>query len=1386
MVQGVYAHVQIDTVKGLYGATREACFLVYIVLSRRIQAADARNCMHQQHVGIVPNYAEFSRHARVFQRLDRRIPHALSPVRLQRHVSASRFDDVRHSRAMQTVWVYRVEERGDYVAVQCAVPHGADPCGFAECRIDKDVLGKSLVVTLLGDATTFLSMCADLFVPDILVRMPEQIAKNYRFQHHIEETPADFLVTLGKTAEGSAYLLTCKDDAAVVAEHLSDNSAAYGCVVWAFRNAVDIALYVLGCSFANAKIDFIYQWIEIEWKDRFWGTDTHPPLVATLSEARTWFVRSIDVADARLPVFAICSVDLETTILDIDGTQCRTDLPLSTRKSDVIIIIGYVVGVFDNGVLRDVRKNVVLYDPDQTIQRSDIRWSVDVNVRFATTEHEAVLMYTDDVRECLVVTGWNINSYDCPFLVGSLFGSKDVPRATFQAAKSRFWATCRLQQYYSRFARDETVLFRDRHQLQVDGIAVKNIYIKGVVCDSSLESTARAVLNEGKHDVSFYDMGRTWNRIFAGNIVDRASADADVVVKCVDYCIRDAELAVRIVVPQLCMLLGMQLSLSLEDLTYTMSTVPFLEPNLVFSSVFKSDNNDPQPFSHEKAMYGAESAFTRLAQMPEPPTYKGGYVFQPMSGLQTGTIFECDVNSMYVSLMLLWNLVADLSFAVHEHVGERMMADHAYTAVFNFTPLREFKTIVVSLRADVVARNNVKSNVRTFLLQMISERAVFKTMIVEEKRKGARADKSKLFVLDGLQNDRKLHGNSLYGKQGKAPTKRQTCKDVYSSMFQSRANKHTFNILQNRRVAAAITALGRDAIQSLQDYLATKNDLRVVLGDTDSVSVITERIYKPSDVRTAGHELINDINAHVKEGLSLKLENAYNAIATGTKKSSAPGEDVVAAKKRYVLYSILDDTISLKGDKRVHHRVRTEATRITQDNIRFITAFQLLWTILDNTAERQYHNVDAVTWRPRPDVEHDMLGYLTSIVCTPDEFRNIQTHARPLYALQMLVRSWVDNKTPPRRFRLFDDLKALFHECLADASLVKTTTHVKKLSAYANPPNHAILCYEERGVGANSISYITTVPEKAYALEQTSVMRPRLVRIPDGVHVTDNIPNLKATFGHCTTLLCAVYAISSARPEWVPDNVANFDAFLHRITLEFRDAFVADNTKRIVAACNAHSDRLARFVLNDDERPFGTDLLYVAKKMFLWPKCSSGGLRQNTLEYYFKRELSSVSVTFVPIDVVNVRASGEIVVNFLGSEWDAFEVARLLAAQRPPAHELRRLAQKRAASDNDAHRQANAAKSGALSSNAAFAVGTLECGHSTRDLLNVLLLVILVLQRGRPGCDRSENISTINACNANHILLDTPLGYFFFTEGRLSMHTHASRTCATFLETFFQ
>lgn len=104
-------------------------------------------------------------------------------------------------------------------------------------------------------------------------------------------------------------------------------------------------------------------------------------------------------------MFAICSVDLETTILDIDGTQCRTDLPLSTRKSDVIIIIGYVVGVFDNGVLRDVRKNVVLYDPDQTIQRSDIRWSVDVNVRFATTEHEAVLMYTDDVRECLVVTG---------------------------------------------------------------------------------------------------------------------------------------------------------------------------------------------------------------------------------------------------------------------------------------------------------------------------------------------------------------------------------------------------------------------------------------------------------------------------------------------------------------------------------------------------------------------------------------------------------------------------------------------------------------------------------------------------------------------------------------------------------------------------------------------------------------------------------------------------------------------------------------------------------------------------------------------------------------------------------------------------------------------
>lgn len=1327
------------------------------------------------------------------------------------------------------VWIYRFETRiisnEEVLVIQCLMPDPTSealPCSAWQCKVSKCGFDRFLIATAI-DEQKFKREVQLGMVPKFLNVEPKKIAENYSFYHNVEETPVDFFISKGVSVEGPAYILDCVYDPIQTAKHMSENVHAYGCVVWATRTWQDVAMYMFGCSFADHTIGFIYKWVDLKWDPKFWErmdtkTDFETVRFPTVEyeEALGWML-SKPLGSCKFPVFKICSMDLENAITEDIYTEFgipeRMDYPDHELSCDNIVIIGYVVGLFNNGKLSPWKKHALVYDPRGFLKakfdnvKSDL--TKDVNVKFLKSQYEMVLEYVNDVQDCLVVTGWNINLYDMKFMLSVLLGSESIPPAVYAQLVARFCECCETYQYLSCPTSNskEMCLFRDAHQIQMDGMKVKMIYMF-VKCDNSLEKSAQAILGEGKHDVSFDMMKTLWTKACKKSSTDVVITDENTnfLHECVAYCVKDCDLAGRIVALQMCKLLGMQLCMSLEEMTYTLSSVPYLEISYVFCVVFLPGINcTPIPF--ERCMYGGRHPFARQIGVYEARKFKGARVISPAKGATVGTIITYDVNSMYPSIMLEYSLVPGLSIPVPCELAEELRrSDSRYDKMFNFTKVEECLNTVLSLKSEYAKAEGVHNSAFTFLNNSLKERDVQKNLLAAEKRKPGGGDPQMIMVLDGMQNGMKLFGNGLYGKQGdslkktskfvsnpdtyynenddddaddnfndnpvvNSPKKSEDMNDVdlikkrtaewksemkYNQSFKSRCNVHMFGCLSNINIAAAVTKLGRITNLNIEERICNEKAMRVILGDTDSVSVMTPRILKPVDVNPIAKDLQNFINVDVlKNVLQVKMEDKMTTCITD------------GGKKRYAILNVFTGEFKSKGDKRVHKTVLAFASEQTKKILTIVTAFKMLRTILQSAEEREYHNVSSKDWRPEDSDTPDtnMVGWLSKKICSKLEFESIKQSPIPLACLTKMVEKWATVECPTT-FTAYKEFKSFVIKHIMLYDVVKVTKSVKDISEYVVPPPFALVSYETFGLQENLVSFVKIVPEKReHTFGATSMVRNLLHVIKDDQDA-DKLVNLKPVFEHLASYTYCVNEINL--PHWWKQGLVTFQDVLSHVTMLFKDRYVAANLNAIQSVCDELGVKYMPLYLKDVE-PFFVSKLTIIKTLRLWPTCSNDKYTQNTFHSYAEWECKDAQLHVETVQPKLSRDGNTLIYTMAGTEWTACTLGNLLGSQNVKPQPLNQRGRKR--------------KSDEL--NACIVIGTADVGSAANGRLNLLGVLKIITGRSGRGAGGYESFDAEllkPALNAGNVVFDTPMGFFFYTGEKLKMWTDASKTCKTYLE----
>lgn len=244
-------------------------------------------------------------------------------------------------------------------------------------------------------------------------------------------------------------------------------------------------------------------------------------------------------------------------------------------------------------------------------------------------------------------------------------------------------------------------------------------------------------------------------------------------------------------------------------------------------------------------------------------SYAGATVFDPDVGAYTETpVVVLDFSSLYPSSMISHNISHDTLVAIsHPEAGEQI--------TFELDVRRKGSMPSTSGTTKIVSF--VGANTREGIIPRILKKLLAQRKSVKGRMKSERDEFAKQ-VLDGLQLAYKITANSIYGQLG-APT---------SPIFMP-------------ELAAATTAVGRQMLHRLRDYVVQECRGRVIYGDTDSCfMVFPDACSDSSDPRD---RLARSIGAGraCSKGFRSKIPSPHDA---EYEKTFFPF--VLLSKKRYV------------------------------------------------------------------------------------------------------------------------------------------------------------------------------------------------------------------------------------------------------------------------------------------------------------------------------------------------------------------------------------------------------------------------------------------------------------------------------------------------------
>ena len=469
-----------------------------------------------------------------------------------------------------------------------------------------------------------------------------------------------------------------------------------------------------------------------------------------------------------------------------------------------------------------------------------------------------------------VVTGWNTEGFDIPYLVNrftKLFGDKE-------ARKLSPWEVINERVY--NFKGSERKSYDIFGIAQLDYIELYKWYApNGKSQDSyKLDNIASVELGENKLSYDEYD---TLHQLYKLNYQ-----------KFIEYNIKDVEL-----------ILKLEEKLKLIQLALTMA----YDTKCNYSDVFAQTRMwDALIYNH---LLDQKIIVPPKEVSHKGEAFEGAYVKEPQVG-NHDWVASFDLNSLYPHLIQMYNISPETLIPVSEHTEEMRKVIHDGVTV---DKLLEMK-VDTSKISDVILTPNAqyfRKDIQGFLPKMMEEmyedRKKFKKLMLKAEQEYENetdvAKKKELENLiaryNNLQLAKKLSLNSAYGALG----------SQYFRFF-------------DLRMALAVTMSGQLAIQWIEsklntymnDILKTKKDY-VIASDTDSIYLnlgpLVRKVYKEE---TDPNKVITFMDRVCEDKIQPYINKSYQELADyihayaqkmQMKREALASKGIWTAKKRYIL-----------------------------------------------------------------------------------------------------------------------------------------------------------------------------------------------------------------------------------------------------------------------------------------------------------------------------------------------------------------------------------------------------------------------------------------------------------------------------------------------------
>ena len=511
--------------------------------------------------------------------------------------------------------------------------------------------------------------------------------------------------------------------------------------------------------------------------------------------------------------------------IDIECSSENSKFPIPEK--DPIIVISNILFEFNEKEKKIVNQSIFSFYKCANISNVNI-YSFDNEIDLLNQWRNFIIKLDPDI-----ITGFNINSFDFPYLIKRSEFLKIQNFSSFTRIKNSQSYLSNITKIYYGFIKKET------SECKITGRIILDIYsyirIRYNLSSYTLNNISKEFLNEQKEDVHYSLITSLWKK------------DEYTRRRLCLYCLKDSLLPLKLIqklmliinLTEYCRIAsiplnfainnGQQISISsiLHKKTFKLN---YLIPTLPDDKNINNENNINQ--INNNLINNNNSKSKRYSN------FEGASVLEPISGFYNNPIVTLDFSSLYPSIMIAHNLCYS-TLIKKEKLNKLNLSEKDY-----------FKTPT----GDYFINNNIRKGIIPIILEeLISERRKAKNQYNKEKNIDLKE------ILNSRQNSIKILCNSFYGFTG--------------------AHEGFLPCIQ---ISSSITSIGRNMIELTRNLILNKYNINngykynsnIIYGDTDSV-MINFGVNNIKDALILGKESSDFITNQFKKPIQIEFEKVF-------------------------------------------------------------------------------------------------------------------------------------------------------------------------------------------------------------------------------------------------------------------------------------------------------------------------------------------------------------------------------------------------------------------------------------------------------------------------------------------------------------------------------